>query len=172
MVSSIRREEDETALVRPSNFASPQLSGSTGSTTMQRRPLESSAAASARPISPPPRMMTSDRVMEAAVTPETWPWREHISILLANAPHWLRAMLDPRVQQGALYAKHLPGEDNGDRRRAGPQAGPGARLEGKAPRFRAAAGRAHGRHAAGVGQPGAGRCASHARRRRPQFQHG
>ena len=68
MVSSIRRELDETALVRPSNLASFQLSGSTGSMTAQLSPLESSAAASARPINPPPRMMTSDRVMGAALS--------------------------------------------------------------------------------------------------------
>jgi len=68
MVSSIRRELEETALVRPSNLASFQLSGSTGSTTVQERPLESRAAASARPINPPPRMMTSERVMDAALS--------------------------------------------------------------------------------------------------------
>src|SRR6185436_10604794 len=63
MVLSMRIELDDTALVRPSNAASFLRSGSDGSTTMALSPLESSAAASARPTIPPPKMMTSARSM-------------------------------------------------------------------------------------------------------------
>ena len=43
-------------------------SGSAGSTTIADRPLASSAEASARPTSPPPKMMTSARSMRACPT--------------------------------------------------------------------------------------------------------
>ena len=44
-------------------------SGSAGSTTIAERPLESSAEASARPTSPPPKMITSARSMRARPNP-------------------------------------------------------------------------------------------------------
>ena len=65
IVSSIRIELDETALVRPSNDGVPRGAGSAGSTTMADSPLESSADASARPTNPPPKMITSARSMRA-----------------------------------------------------------------------------------------------------------
>ena len=60
-ISSIRRELEETALVRPSNLAEVLDLGSAGSTTIALMPLESSAAARVSPTSPPPKMMTSAR---------------------------------------------------------------------------------------------------------------
>src|SRR4029453_1307214 len=67
---------------------------------MRRGPLEPSAAASARPISPPPRMMTSDRVMEAAVSPETWPWREPSRLTRESS----RAHCVPNTYRGKTMA--------------------------------------------------------------------
>src|SRR4051794_18512779 len=67
MVSSIRIELDDTALVRPSNAASLRKSGSAGSTTIAETPLLSSAAASARPTSPPPKMIASARSILAPI---------------------------------------------------------------------------------------------------------
>src|SRR6185437_13717142 len=69
MVSSMRIELDETALVRPSNEASARGRGSAGSTTIADSPLESSAEASARPTNPPPKMITSARSIAGAPTP-------------------------------------------------------------------------------------------------------
>src|SRR4051812_23319367 len=57
----MRIELEDTALVRPSKEDSPRGAGSAGSTRIADRPLESSAAASASPTSPPPKMITSAR---------------------------------------------------------------------------------------------------------------
>src|SRR5687768_5903759 len=63
IVSNIRFDEEDRALVRPSNEAPLRASGSAGSITIEDRPLLSSAAASASPTRPPPRMITSARSM-------------------------------------------------------------------------------------------------------------
>src|SRR5438067_1142648 len=59
MVSSIRIELEETALVRPSNEACWRGVGSAGSTTIAESPLESSADARVRPTSPPANWLGS-----------------------------------------------------------------------------------------------------------------
>jgi len=68
IVSSIRIELDETAVVRPSKAWVERPTGSAGSTTMAERPLESSAEASVRPARPPPKMITSARSMARRTT--------------------------------------------------------------------------------------------------------
>src|SRR5579884_2559757 len=59
IVSSIRCELEDTALVRPSNERSFRCAGSAGSMTIADKPLASRAEASASPTKPPPRMITS-----------------------------------------------------------------------------------------------------------------
>src|SRR6476469_6566278 len=72
IVSSIRIELEDTALVRPSKHDSPRGAGSAGSTTIAESPLESSAEASARPTRPPPKTITSARS-----TPTPYPARRN-----------------------------------------------------------------------------------------------
>jgi len=69
IVSSMRMELDETALVRPSKAALVRGAGSAGSTTIADRPLLSRADASARPTIPPPNMITSARSMAKPLPP-------------------------------------------------------------------------------------------------------
>ena len=57
--ASIRPLDEATAVVRPSKAALVRGVGSAGSITVERSPALSSAAASASPTIPPPRMITS-----------------------------------------------------------------------------------------------------------------
>ena len=119
----MRIELEETALVRPSNAASVRGAGSAGSTTMDDSPLESSAEASARPTSPPPKMITSARS-------------------IARAPSAVRRndaknSLDRGLRVGILRAQLL-GVGHGDRGDARAEARTGAGLAGRAARGRAA----------------------------------
>src|SRR5438270_3770473 len=116
----MRIELDETALVRPSKAAPFLCSGSAGSTTIADTPLESSAAASARPTIPPPKMMTSARSIASAYRKSSLDRRVRVrdSALVTNrgwdmatvavrapkrdlAPHW-RDALRQAVQRFAI----------------------------------------------------------------------
>src|SRR4051795_4130498 len=109
----MRIELDETALVRPSTAAPFLCSGSAGSTTIAETPLESSAAASASPTIPPPKMMTSARSIASAYRKSSLDRRVHVrdSAHVTNrgwdmatvaarapkrdlAPHWRDALRD------------------------------------------------------------------------------
>jgi hypothetical protein len=70
----MRIELEDTALVRPSNAGSALGAGSAGSTTMVESLLLSSAEASARPIIPPPKMITSAGSMPVPL-PRSSHWR-------------------------------------------------------------------------------------------------
>src|SRR3954452_13619708 len=69
IVSSMRIELDETALVRPSNAELDRGAGSAESTTIVESPLESSAEASARPITPQQKMIPPARSMGCPLSP-------------------------------------------------------------------------------------------------------
>ena len=114
--------------MRPSNAASFRRSGSAGSTTIADSPLESSAEASARPTSPPPKMMTSARSMAPPYTARKRRWRRDAVRLTARLRD--EALLTLEDLRGGWDMATAP---------RGPEAGTGARLAGCAARRRAAA---------------------------------
>ena len=63
IASSIRHDAEAIAEARPSKVSDNVVAGSAGSTTTVRTPCASSASASVRPTSPPPRIRISVRCM-------------------------------------------------------------------------------------------------------------